>query len=967
MPVLRIGGEYEIWAGDQPTELGQQQLMLFLAANTSTDASTALDTPMLRRLLARARGGHVVMNVREEDRLGVVSRIRALAPGDRILSYVFGEAALEDKDATATSYDDVVAVDAQTLLVRKVDGVPKITGSAPRRRAWGDVTRSEWRALRVAQAVDAVATYGTDGVFFDNMHGEIDPYTPYAGVLDLALHCATATAVVYTSDGSSGTMTLVADGAGAGSLTKVGTAYTYHYQAGVTTHADLEAGLAADAVLGICYASPTPAATLVAGDAIAAVEIQGQVAKSVAWAAGMTAQLDAAAAALPGLDVGYNGWWDHVYADMVSVQAGPLRRPGVTVGTVEFYGYAALSADAISNPGATTDVFIYDIDAQAATLDRSKVLQVHGTTPDLYYTYAQNLRNCRYTYAAYLCGVRQAHDSTRFFFSQDYQVSRLPRSRAGGLSMYSYFDVRLGEPVAAKVANGTGGFSREYEGGTVYFAPEGGGLQTWVTDRNTWTTQGTAVPSGTTIALAEDGRILLDAAPDAPAATFPAVISDSTTEWILEHVTGEWRYNTCTIRARTSTIVGNKIEIRAEVDDDPKPYGVAEVYPTGATPSLGTKDIPYGQTTTQNATHKLAPVTLTPDGEYHDVVVDLAAAFGTLERYRIPSVKVTGAIDVESIVLSDPELVEAELDAAAPVANFTSIVTLKHVDFTDTSAPNGGAIVSWLWNFGDGTTSAAQNPSHDYTSTGQYVVSLTTVDSEAKTNEIHKTIETLDPVKPVFVGAGAGTGNTVGITPQFPSGYAAEEGDIAILVCQSRNEAVTITDSPTPFAEVASSPQGTGAGAGACRLTVFLAHVDPANVVAPTIADAGNHVYGQILVFRHCRYLTDDPVDFTAGATAASSTAVSVPGGTTVTDWCAVLAIVGHSIDSASAQFSGAANGDLTDLAELVDEGTAQGGGGGVAVIMGIKAAAGAYGATTGTLASASAQGLITLALAPGV
>ena len=56
------------------------------------------------------------------------------------------------------------------------------------------------------------------------------------------------------------------------------------------------------------------------------------------------------------------------------------------------------------------------------------------------------------------------------------------------------------------------------------------------------------------------------------------------------------------------------------------------------------------------------------------------------------------------------------------------------VKFTDLST---GPPTSWSWNFGDGQTSAEQNPSHVYTATGTYTVSLTATnpmgsDAEAK-------------------------------------------------------------------------------------------------------------------------------------------------------------------------------------------------------------------------------------------
>lgn len=47
------------------------------------------------------------------------------------------------------------------------------------------------------------------------------------------------------------------------------------------------------------------------------------------------------------------------------------------------------------------------------------------------------------------------------------------------------------------------------------------------------------------------------------------------------------------------------------------------------------------------------------------------------------------------------------------------------VQFTDQSSSNIGNVVSWDWNFGDGTTSTEQNPQHTYNLSGLYNVSLT--------------------------------------------------------------------------------------------------------------------------------------------------------------------------------------------------------------------------------------------------
>jgi PKD repeat protein len=64
-----------------------------------------------------------------------------------------------------------------------------------------------------------------------------------------------------------------------------------------------------------------------------------------------------------------------------------------------------------------------------------------------------------------------------------------------------------------------------------------------------------------------------------------------------------------------------------------------------------------------------------------------------------------------------------------PFANFTSSVLDRTVSFIDTSTDSDGSVVAWFWDFGDGNTSTAQNPVHDYASDGDFVVSLTVTDN----------------------------------------------------------------------------------------------------------------------------------------------------------------------------------------------------------------------------------------------
>ncbi len=51
------------------------------------------------------------------------------------------------------------------------------------------------------------------------------------------------------------------------------------------------------------------------------------------------------------------------------------------------------------------------------------------------------------------------------------------------------------------------------------------------------------------------------------------------------------------------------------------------------------------------------------------------------------------------------------------------------VNFTDASSGGNTSFTTWSWDFGDGTTSDLQNPSHVYTSSGAFTVSLTVSNS----------------------------------------------------------------------------------------------------------------------------------------------------------------------------------------------------------------------------------------------
>ena len=67
-----------------------------------------------------------------------------------------------------------------------------------------------------------------------------------------------------------------------------------------------------------------------------------------------------------------------------------------------------------------------------------------------------------------------------------------------------------------------------------------------------------------------------------------------------------------------------------------------------------------------------------------------------------------------------------------PAAAFSVKCTDLGCDFTDASTDDG-TVNSWSWDFGDGSSSTQQNPSHTYASDGPYTVTLVVTDDGGAT------------------------------------------------------------------------------------------------------------------------------------------------------------------------------------------------------------------------------------------
>lgn len=72
------------------------------------------------------------------------------------------------------------------------------------------------------------------------------------------------------------------------------------------------------------------------------------------------------------------------------------------------------------------------------------------------------------------------------------------------------------------------------------------------------------------------------------------------------------------------------------------------------------------------------------------------------------------------------------------VANATTACLPAVIQFTGTATTTVGTISDWSWDFGDGNTSTAQNPTHTYTQTGYYNVALTVTSSNGCSRRVSR-------------------------------------------------------------------------------------------------------------------------------------------------------------------------------------------------------------------------------------
>ncbi len=182
---------------------------------------------------------------------------------------------------------------------------------------------------------------------------------------------------------------------------------------------------------------------------------------------------------------------------------------------------------------------------------------------------------------------------------------------------------------------------------------------------------------------------------------------------------------------------------------------------------------------------------------------------------------------------------------SAPVAAFsagpTSGTVPLTVQFSDTSS---GSITGRTWNFGDGTTSTAQSPSHSYTAAGIYDVSLIVTGLGGSDTKARAAYITVSGTSPETVMAAFSASPTAGMAPLTVQFSDASTGSIAVRTWDFGDGVTSTAQSPAHsytaagvynVALTVTGPGGSDTETKAAYITVSVISPELMQLYLPTV------------------------------------------------------------------------------------------------------------------------------------
>jgi PKD repeat protein len=206
------------------------------------------------------------------------------------------------------------------------------------------------------------------------------------------------------------------------------------------------------------------------------------------------------------------------------------------------------------------------------------------------------------------------------------------------------------------------------------------------------------------------------------------------------------------------------------------------------------------------------------------------------------------AIDLE---LSSAGSGDCEDTPGGPTADFTidpnPAVTNQQICFDATSSSDDGRVVSWDWDFGDGSRSSGEVVCHSYRRVGNYQVTLTVKDNDQNCDHLTQFVDVNTPEPPTCSITANPTNPDIGETVTFQATATSPNGNVVRYTWNfgdgsaSRSSSQPIIthafNSAGVFNVVLTVTDETG-GQSVCNIQVSIQGTEPTCVIATTPSPA---------------------------------------------------------------------------------------------------------------------------------
>ncbi len=144
----------------------------------------------------------------------------------------------------------------------------------------------------------------------------------------------------------------------------------------------------------------------------------------------------------------------------------------------------------------------------------------------------------------------------------------------------------------------------------------------------------------------------------------------------------------------------------------------------------------------------------------------------------------------DCLVLGEPPVLEPPVAVVGePVCSGLSCV----FDGSGSADPDGGALASFEWDFGDGEQGSGVSVTHVFGAAGSFEVTLTVTDDEGETGSVSRTVSVTDLVAELsYRGGDSGGSSTWGeaVTVSVPDGVRG--GDVLVLFTSANKDSVSV-------------------------------------------------------------------------------------------------------------------------------------------------------------------------------